>query len=279
MLKKVIVDLGCHKGEDSDYYLRKGFRVIAVDASDELCKIIAERFKDHPNKDDFQIFKYAITEKDNEVIEFYENIDNSVWGTIFQDWDHRNKGFGTSSIKKSVSTMRLDTLLQNELQNGESVEYVKIDIEGADTMALKSFSSLNQKPLFVSIESEKVSWDKLLDEFAVFKDLGYTKFKVIDQSKIQDQQCPYPAKEGDYVDYKFEFGSTGLFGDELPGVWLNASEAISAYKKIFFRYKYFGDSGVFNNQYFMKNRYLIRLMKILKLNFPHVGWYDTHAAF
>ncbi|RYG28164.1 MAG: FkbM family methyltransferase, partial [Chitinophagaceae bacterium] len=33
MSGKLIIDLGAHKGEDSDFYLRKGFRVIAVDAS------------------------------------------------------------------------------------------------------------------------------------------------------------------------------------------------------------------------------------------------------
>ena len=273
MQKKVIVDLGAHRGEDSDFYLRKGFRVIAVDASDELCKIISQRFKDHPNRNDFKILNYAITEKDDEVVEFYENIDESYWGTIFESWDQRNKGFGTTSIKKTVKTIRLDTLIQNELQNEESLEYVKIDIEGADTMALRSLYNLKQKPKFVSLESEKVSWDRLIAEFTILKDLGYHKFKVVDQTKVQDQKCPYPPLEGDYIDYKFELGSTGLFGHELPGEWLSADEAIKVYKKIFFRYKYFGDHGI------LKNRYFNKLMNVFKLKYPHVGWYDTHATF
>lgn len=276
---KVIFDLGAHKGEDSDFYLLKGFRVIAIDASDTLCSEVLKRFQDHSKKSNFKILNYAVTENDNETITFYENTGNSVWGTIFDSWVARNNKMGTTSIEKSVRTIRLDTLIARELQEGETIEYVKIDIEGADIMALKSLSNVKEKPRFVSLESEKIVWEKLIEEFDVLKQLGYSKFKIIDQSTIQTQQCPRPSREGDYVDYKFEFGSTGLFGDELPGEWLSAAEAIKIYKKIFARYKYFGDYGIFNNKFFMKNRYLNKLMSIFKLKYPHVGWYDTHASF
>lgn len=277
MQQKVIIDLGCHKGEDSDFYLRKGFRVIGVEASKKMCEVILERFKNHPYSQAFTLLNYAVTEKDNEEITFYENT-NSVWGTIFDSWDARNKTFGASSVKTTTKTIRLDTLIQNELKAEEQIEYVKIDIEGADTLALKSLSKLEQKPFFISIESEKVSWERLLEEFAIFKSLGYTKFKLVDQSKIQEQQCPSPSKEGNYVNHSFEPGSSGLFGNELPGEWLNEEAAIAAYKKVFKRYKYFGDFGVFNNKLFMRNRYLNKLLRIFSIKYPHVGWYDTHAS-
>ncbi|MBC7828687.1 MAG: FkbM family methyltransferase [Chitinophagaceae bacterium] len=279
MKKKVIFDLGAHKGEDSDFYLRKGFRVIAVDASDKMCEIIFENFKDHPNREDLTIVNYAITEKDGETITFYENVDKSVWGTIFESWDSRNKKLATNSISRTVKTARLDTLINTELRDDETLEYVKIDIEGADVMALKSLSNSKEKPRFVSLESGKTSWDELLHEFKILEQLGYTKFKIVDQSKVQSQRCPNPSKEGNYIDYKFSFGSSGLFGDELSGEWLCAEDAIKVYKKIFVRYRYFGDDGIFNNKFFMNNNYLNKLMRILKLKYPHVGWYDTHCTF
>lgn len=279
MKKKVIFDLGAHKGEDSDFYLKKGFRVVAVDASNKLCAAISERFKGHLNEPDFKIVNYAVTEQDGELITFYENTKNSVWGTIFETWDDRNKTFGTDSVKTSIKTIRLDTLISTELKDGETLEYIKIDIEGADTLALKSLLNAVQKPKFISIESEKISWDKLLEEFSILEQLGYPKFKIIDQSKITNQQCPCPSMEGDYINHKFEEGSSGLFGDELPHEWLTAGDAIKAYKKIFLRYKYFGDYGVFNNKWIMQNRYLNKLRNLFKLKYPHVGWYDTHATF
>ena len=34
----LIFDLGMHRGEDTELYLKKGFRVVAVDADAELCE-------------------------------------------------------------------------------------------------------------------------------------------------------------------------------------------------------------------------------------------------
>ena len=34
----LIYDVGAHKGEDTEYYLRKGFRVIAIEAMPEFCE-------------------------------------------------------------------------------------------------------------------------------------------------------------------------------------------------------------------------------------------------
>ena len=280
MEKKVIFDLGAHKGEDSDFYLRKGFRVVAVDASDELCEKNLQRFKENSDSNEFKMLNYAVTDKDNEIVTFYQNTNNTIWGTIFDSWDARNKRMGSTSTKKNVNTIRLDTLLKSELQSDETVEYIKIDIEGADVIALKSLLNCKQKPRFVSIESEKVFWDKLVEEFSVFQQLGFTKFKIIDQTRVSKQKCPNPSREGKYIDYKFEVGSSGLFGDDLPGEWLSAEDAMAAYKKIFWRYKYFGDDGTYNFRKYFKNKSVKKLLgKIQRIIFPHVGWYDTHATF
>ena len=278
-MKKIVFDLGAHKGEDSDFYLRKGFRVIAVEASEKLYASILDKFRDHPKSADFTIVNYAITEQDDQLITFYENTEKSVWGTVFDTWNARNTKLQASSTKTTVKTIRLDTLIKQQLGATDNIEYIKIDIEGADMMALKSLAGINQRPRFISLESEKISWPGLMEEFRVLTELGYSKFKIIDQSKISSQQCPYPSKEGEYIDYKFTTGSSGLFGGELPGEWLSLNDAIKAYKKIFVGYKYFGDYGIFNNKLFMKNRYLKKAMRMFNLSFPHVGWYDTHATF
>lgn len=273
-MNKYIIDLGAHMGEDSDFYLRKGFKVIAIDASENLCNLISEKFKNHPNVNDFRIINCAITEMDNQVITFYQN-ENTVWGTIYESWNSRNKRLGTASVLKKVATKRLDSIIKNEIGENETIHYIKIDIEGADIEALKSLSNLKNKPSYISIESEKLEWNKLLEEFKVFKDLGYNKFKVIDQSTIEQQMLPNPPKEGDYIDFKFTFGSSGLFGNELPGEWINEEEALNQYKKIFRKYKYFGDYGYF--KFLLTNKYTNKLMNVLGI-YPHVGWYDTHAS-
>lgn len=62
--------------------------------------------------------------------------------------------------------------------------------------------------------------------------LGYRYFKFINQANYDKWKCPYPAREGDYVDYKFPFGSSGLFGEATEGEWKSyesVKEEIDAY--------------------------------------------------
>lgn len=39
----LIFDIGMHNGEDSEFYLKKGFRVVAVEAVESLCTAVAEQ--------------------------------------------------------------------------------------------------------------------------------------------------------------------------------------------------------------------------------------------
>src|SRR5271169_4349229 len=73
--------------------------------------------------------------------------------------------------------------------------------------------------------------------------LGYCRFKIIDQSLVYLQRCPHPPLEGRYCNHAFELGSSGLFGDELPGRWLDMFEALEIYKGIFRGYALNGDNG------------------------------------
>jgi hypothetical protein len=153
---------------------------------------------------------------------------------------------------------------------------------------LRSLERLPEKPSYVSIESEKASWDTLLKEFETLSDLGYHRFKLVNQQLVKFQKPPIPALEGNYVDYRFEGGSSGLFGAELPGPWLDVTEAIERYQQVFYAYFLDGDSGIVRRRYILLyalvqlQRQIARLrglrgfapMRIL----PHHSYYDTHAA-
>jgi hypothetical protein len=41
----LIYDLGCHNGQDSDFYLKKGFTVVAAEAYPGLCDRLKLRFR------------------------------------------------------------------------------------------------------------------------------------------------------------------------------------------------------------------------------------------
>ncbi len=148
--------------------------------------------------------------------------------------------------------------------------YLKVDIEGNDILCLEGLVQAKVAPKHVSIESTKISWRDLLREFSLLKDLGYNKFKVIQQLDVPKQNCKQPSQEGIYSEHKFEPGSTGQFGNDAPGCWLTEEEAIKKYQMIFRDYKYFGDNGLLYKT--RVGRGLSRLLKV------RVGWYDTHAT-
>jgi hypothetical protein len=155
---------------------------------------------------------------------------------------------------------------------------MKIDIEGSDMLCLEALLDFESKPDYISIESETREFTKLKEEIALLERLGYTMFKLVDQSTIPTRQVqPNPPKEGIYAPgHRFTYdGSSGLFGRELPGEWKNSKEVLAAYRRLFLLYRFFGNYSVL--QRWRLGRRALRLAsKILRRPYV-VGWYDTHA--
>ena len=272
MLKNnLIYDVGMHKGEDTDFYLNKGFKVIGFEADPELIVFCKSRFKNEITKKRLIIVEGAIVDKiSNSKVKFYKNTANTVWGTILPEWAERNK------MDKATS----EITYVNEVDFSECLKkygvpyYLKIDIEGMDVHCCETLLNFNEKPNYISIESEKKNFNLLINEISLFKKLGYDKFKIIQQDGISKQKENENTIEGKYVNCNFVEGSSGLFGSDLPGEWLSESQAINKYKKIFFYYKLFGDYSILRK--FIITRLLLKLFRKFT-GIPCPGWYDTHA--
>lgn len=260
----LIYDVGAHKGEDTDYYLKKGFRVVAVEADPILARELRDRLAPAIVSGQLTVVEAAVADKAGEI-EFFHNEQNTVWGTIHQDWAERNEKMGAPSSRIKVRAIRFEDLLR---EYGVPY-YLKVDIEGADMVCVSALASTTDKPKFLSLESTKTSWADLLKEFDVLESLGYKRFQVVNQARIEEQSEPNPPREGSYSGHKLQFGSTGLFGNDLPGPWLTKAQAIRRYARIFLQYKFFGDNT--RGQQFMW-----RFPKYRRMVIP--DWYDTHAA-
>jgi len=257
----LIYDIGAHKGEDSEFYLQKGFRVVAVEALPDLCDVTRRRLQNFIDTGQLTIVNAAIAEQEG-PISFYANQHCGDWGTVSEEWKRRNERLGTKSISITVEGVEFRRIL-----NEYGIPYyMKIDIEGNDLLCLRALKGFTTRPKFVSIESTKTSWLALRGEFQLLNALGYSKFKLVQQLRVSKQLCPSPAREGRYIAHQFEQGSSGLFGEELPGHWLSRDAAIRAYRRVFLRYWLFGDDGALNR--------VPRLCNLSRLS----GWYDTHAA-
>ncbi|WGR92884.1 FkbM family methyltransferase [Bradyrhizobium sp. ISRA435] len=156
MDETLIYDVGAHKGEDTEFYLRKGFRVVAIEAMPEFCESISKRFSEYVTSGALSVVNVAVSNSPGNV-NFYVDDRVSEWGTTNPDWSERNKGFGAGAGRTlKIQAAKLADILK---QHGVP-RYCKIDIEGNDLDALASLEGLSELPKFVSIESDKTSWKK-----------------------------------------------------------------------------------------------------------------------
>lgn len=262
MQPSLIYDVGAHKGEDTDFYLKKGFSVVAIEANPDLAKGIEARFRKEIDAGRLFLIAAAVAPAAGWA-EFYISSRHSVWGTTERAWADRNEKMGAPSTIRRVPAVAFEDVLR---EHGVPY-YLKIDIEGADLLCLEALRQFEHRPKYVSIESDKVSWENLLREFALLRALGYDDFKVIDQCTVEEQVPPDPSREGVHAAHTFESGSSGLFGEELPGEWLTEERALSLYRRIFVRYRLFGDNTLGSK--------IVKRLPLARRLRPH--WYDTHA--
>ncbi|AXS39881.1 FkbM family methyltransferase [Breoghania sp. L-A4] len=266
MIDDLIIDAGMHKGEDAEYYLKKGFRVVGIEANPELCAFAQDRLKGFLDSGQLTILNVAIV-KDPGPTTFYVSSKSTVWGTTKKNWVERNERMGSKAHEIIVDGVPFSQILETY----GVPYYLKIDIEGSDILCLEGLLGSPTTPKYISIESTKTSWKELKYEFDLFERLGYSHFKVVRQSDISDQRCPNPPREGKYVDHAFESESSGLFGEEAPGIWLSRRIALLVYFKIYIKYFLFGNYGVIPNLHKRIHNWP-RLRRLV-----HPSWYDTHA--
>jgi FkbM family methyltransferase len=277
----LVYDVGMHRGEDTGFYLSKGFRVIAFEANPDLAQSCRKRFAEFIAQGKLIIVEGSIVDSSllapgQTKIQFYKDSTFSFWGTVSKNWVDRNTQLGST-----CTTIEVDVVdFQSVLRTHGVPRYIKIDIEGCDLVCLEALKAFPIRPDFVSIESDKTSLSNVRHEIELLTGLGYTSFQVVEQSAIPMVVPPNPASEGNYAAHQFEEGASGLFGSELPGKWLTSQEVLRLYKVIRWGYILLGDDGLMRKWRFRgagRLRFWTRDLLQLFTKAAVPGWYDTHA--
>ncbi len=276
MTNKQIFDIGAHQGEDTDYYLKRGFRVVSFECNPDNIAVLEQRFSSEIAEGTVKLEKRALKQgRHGQLIEFFRD-KNSVWGTTKENWAQRNNSLGSTH-----SSIKVECLDPNAIFGlYGAAHYIKIDIEGDDLEALSSLTTLDaaSRPAYVSIESNKRDFTALQKEFSVLTYLGYEKFQIVGQRNNHKKTSNWVDSKLQNISYKHLLHSSGPFGPDLKkSKWLTHEEALSRYRWIFIQYRLFGDYGVFNLTKLPRFlRYLILLPLWWRFFAP--DWYDTHAA-
>lgn len=266
----LVFDIGLHLGEDTAFYLRKGYQVAAFEANPALVAHCRERFSKDIGDGRLTIHEGVLKANAAErSVPFYVNARNTVWGTAVTAWRDRNAhAFAASSTAIQVRTVDLAAVIG---QIGVPY-FAKIDVEGSDREILEGFAQFPVRPPFVSIESTMESLDALEDEIHLLKSLGYRRFKALQQRTIPGSVVTGRTLQGAPFSHRFERHASGPFGEDLTG-WTDSAGILDVYRAIFLDYARYGETSRLHRAL---GRMPVALLQLF-VGRPLPGWYDTHA--
>ncbi len=269
--ESLIYDVGMHKGEDTSFYLAKGFRVVAIEADPALAAHARHRFADAIATGTLLLIEGAVVPgRTSGNVTFYKNTEVSVWGTTDPDWAARNAARGAPSMPIEVPIVDLDGLLRDV----GVPRYMKVDIEGCDMHCLDVLKSHAEKPRFVSIEAALAGHDEVDKQIDALARLGYDRFQAAQQALVHRVRLAGPSDEGRSIAFRFERGSSGPFGSDLAGIWRDASQVKADFERIAARNRRFGEGTVWRAWRALKP-VKSTIEWALRTRIP--GWYDIHA--
>jgi FkbM family methyltransferase len=222
-LAPIAYDIGMNNGDDSAYYLTKGYKVVAVEANSALCLRASIRFSQEIRNGQMTILNVAIGEK-RDRRSFFLNTRNSVLSTFVPGAGGLVGTAPTSPAEWTETGVEVMSL-SDIIRSYGLAEYVKIDIEGHDVVALKDLLQSDIKPPYLSAEAHTV------DTYCLMVAMGYEQFKIVPGGSVATEFANHKIRclGGRELAYSFPYHSSGPFGDDLPGVWMNKTDALRAW--------------------------------------------------
>jgi FkbM family methyltransferase len=249
---KLIYDVGMNNGDDTAYYMWRGFRVLAIEANPELVQNALTRFAREIRTGRLMILNVGIAEEQGRVLPFW-----------ICDADSRLSSFdrGLASLNGSCPHHEIRVPcrgFRSILEEFGVPFYMKVDIQGYDYLCVKDLDS-QQLPKFISVSD--------INLLGSLYKLGFNYFKCITQRYYLPLQLPLTVEASrlqraewlqqnrnplirafrklggrHWIERQFNRirtrdgwlfpdGSSGPFGDDLPGRWLSYNELSDTYSR------------------------------------------------
>jgi FkbM family methyltransferase len=238
-----------NNGDDTAYYLSRGFRVVAIEAHPVLVEQTSRRFKREIATCDLIILNIGISDREG-AFPFWICDAHPEWSSFDvsvasrDDVDHH---------QVTISCRRFRSVLEEF----GTPYYLKLDIEGMEIYCLQDLIA-SDLPKYVSFEKTQ-QWAIESQSLTLLHNLGYTGFKLISQSSYLPLEYP-PVREqrryertlkllkgrnfGNFLlrvarkagarrwleparyrpGWIFPGGSSGPFGEDTPGKWQSFEE-------------------------------------------------------
>jgi FkbM family methyltransferase len=211
--RPVVYDVGMNNGDDAAYYLRKGFDVVGIDAHSGLCERCTARFATEIAQGRMRVINVGVGAEEG-TLDFYQNeLEDPI--STFQPayWTDRSW-----QRPVPVAIRKLSSIIR---EHGEPY-FVKIDVEFLDHLVLIDLLRAGILPRYISAEAQ------LIDVYCVLVSMGYESFKLVEGKSIPQTFRGRALSALDGSDFRHEFSpvSSGPFGEDLPGEWLDKNEVL-----------------------------------------------------
>lgn len=248
----LVFDVGMHTGEDTARFLADGFDVVAVEANPALVESAREQFEEAIRAQRLTIVNAAIAEQRG--VASFGIADQTIWSSLDPRMIARNENLADSSYRY----VDVQTLSFAEVLADHGVPfYLKVDIEGYDMLCVRALRVFDERPTFISIESNvtvnTADPDAVFDEIAELWTLGYRRFRYVDQAGAENAVPSATAWAGP--------------------TWHSARTALAHAQWLRLDHNLAGFGGKWTQLAAAKGYQLIRR----KLKKP-MKWYDLHAA-
>ena len=267
----LIIDAGAHTGQDTEFYLAKGFAVVAIEANPSLADELTTKFSASVASGRLRILNLAIAERSGtQTLAVADGM--TIWSSLSPEFVRRNEAAGTRYRYIEVPAVTFGEILTEV----GIPYYLKIDIEGLDMLCVRALHKFAERPTFVSLESHvsigAAGYEQVFDELAHLWALGYRAFQYVNQRRHPEVKLPPVPNEGVYVDASFSKGSSGPFGKEIPGEWKSIGPTLARSVGLWLHHNVAGFGGRWASTQ-AGARYGRMLYRIRR----SPGWYDLHA--
>jgi FkbM family methyltransferase len=261
----LVFDLGMHRGQDTAYYLAKGYRVVGFEANPELVAECRARFADAIVGGRLTIVAGAVADTDRPQVTFYRPArrEMSALGSTDRDWLEAR---GVQMEAVAVPAVDFAACIE---EHGMPW-YLKMDIEGSERACLQALLGFEARPVYLSLEAEREDFEALVAELDLLERLGYGQFMAVPQGMAsRTVAIETPAGEFEHL---FEPSASGPFGEDLTGRWLSRKAVERRHRYQFLRRRL--------TRWLRRTPRGRRLSWRLYRRFPSlVRYYDTHAKW
>jgi FkbM family methyltransferase len=186
----LIFDIGMSEGDDTEFYLAKGFWVVGVEPDVKTYLALRERFEAALQSGRLRIHNFVAGRHAGEIVMFHHHNEHPGLSGLCNERPEFAPG--------TYESYPVPTIDWRALRDKHGTpHFVKISIEGNETAFLEGMVSTDGLPEYISVKCRRLAPVEILH------DLGYRHFKLVDRNWSAWRQA------------------SGPFGRDLPGEWVD----------------------------------------------------------